>query len=90
MGMPLQVDNVRVGAYRRAHQTRPRHQKLLVFKLFLRQYVYCSVHDTFEALPSMPNQLPARIRKALNSLQAINLGETTLVCPVVCSISGTV
>lgn len=57
-----------------AHQPLHKTQKLLVFKLFLRQYVYCAEHGTFEALPAMPAQLPERIRQVLHHLHAINQG----------------
>ena len=48
--------------------------KLRVFKLFLRQYVYCPEHDSFEAVPAMPAQIPMLLCDALEALQAISQG----------------
>ena len=50
------------------------HQRLHIFKLFLRQYAYCQEHDRFEAIPAVPAQLPGLLCKALDSLQAIQRG----------------
>ena len=48
--------------------------KLRVFKLFLRQYAYCSEHNSFEAVPAMPAQIPVLLCDALEALQAISQG----------------
>lgn len=71
----MQGSDALIGIGVRLHQTVPKHQRLLVFKLFLRQYVYCSVHGTFEALPGMPTQLPDRIRRVLNTLHMVDTGK---------------
>jgi len=48
--------------------------KLRVFKLFLRQYAYCPEHNSFEAVPAMPAQIPVLLCDALEALQAISQG----------------
>ena len=42
-----------------------------MFQLFHMQYVYCPLHETFEAVPAMPAELPSQISRALDSLRAI-------------------
>ena len=55
--------------------------KLRVFKLFLRQYAYCPEHNSFEAVPAMPAQIPMLLCDALEALQAISQGTLQIPMP---------